>query len=189
MKITRKRPSRRSGSSPIGEKIKRKSKPRRMPRQKPGRSKQNYRTPKEFIRAIERRFGRITFDLAASETNTVCKRYYGKKKDSLKKAWPTKGNLWLNPPFGWLRPWIKKCAEHAPTMKTGSRILVLVPASIGSIWFDKYVIDKADVEGLRPRLTFVGIQWPYPKDLALLIFRPERFEIPAFTLISVWKWK
>jgi phage N-6-adenine-methyltransferase len=161
---------------------------RKMPRQKPGRSKQDYQTPREFIKALERRFGRITIDLAASEKNAVCKKYIDKKKDSLKRPWPTKGVLFLNPPYRWLRPWFAKCAEHRKLLKKGSVLLVLVPASIGSIWFEKHVLDKADVEGLRPRLTFRRMKWPYPKDLMLLIYKPEPMVYPPMTMISTWAW-
>jgi len=160
-----------------------------MPKQKPGRSKQDYQTPKEFLRAIERRFGRITIDLAASEKNAVCKKYIDKKKDSLKRPWPTKGVLFLNPPYRWLRPWFAKCAEHRRGMKKGSVLLVLVPASIGSIWFERYVLDKADIEGLRPRLTFVGEASTYPKDLMLVIYKPLPMIEPAITIISTWAWQ
>jgi len=159
-----------------------------MPKQKPGRSKQDYRTPKEFLRAIERRFGRITFDLAASGTNAVCRKYFDEIEDSLKQPWPTKGVLFLNPPYRWLRPWIAKCAEHRVKIKKGTVLLVLVPASIGSLWFERDVLSKADVEGLRPRLTFRGEIWPYPKDLMLLIYKPLPMTDPLMTMISTWAW-
>ena len=70
------------------------------PEQKPGRSKQDYGTPRDFIDACEVRFGRIVCDLAASEHNTKCATYYDKARDSLSVPWaeehPT-GVLWLNP--------------------------------------------------------------------------------------------
>lgn len=39
------------------------------PIQKPGRSKQDYGTPWEFIRAVERRWGKLHVDLAAHSEN------------------------------------------------------------------------------------------------------------------------
>ena len=38
---------------------------RTMPAQVPGKSKQDYGTPIELIRAVEAKFGRLAFDLAA----------------------------------------------------------------------------------------------------------------------------
>jgi hypothetical protein len=48
----------------------------KMPRQKPTESKQDYGTPKDFLKAVEERFGVITFDLAAHKGNNVCPNYF-----------------------------------------------------------------------------------------------------------------
>lgn len=184
MKTTKKLPSRRSGSSRIGE-ISRKTKPRKMPEQKPGRSKQDYATPRDFITAIEKQYGKITFDLAATKLNSVCKRYYSRKQDSLKQPWPDKGVLYLNPPYENIAPWICKCYEHSKRLNFDGTILLLVPASIGSVWFETWGLRKAGIKALRPRLTFQGINWPYPKDLMLLVFKRMRY---GYNL-EVWKWK
>jgi phage N-6-adenine-methyltransferase len=156
-----------------------------MPQQKPGRSKQDYATPDDFIRAIEKRFGKITIDLAASEKNAVCRRYIDKKTDSLKRPWPTRGILYLNPPYRRIAPWVKKCSEHRIKMEYGSKILVLVPASIATTWFEKYVLRKALIKPLQPRITFKRQKNPYPKDLMLLVYEP----IICGFFIVIWKWK
>lgn len=48
-----------------------------MPRQKPGRSKQDYRTPRAFLVAVKGLLGieDFTIDLAASVSNSVTTRY------------------------------------------------------------------------------------------------------------------
>jgi len=52
---------------------------RKMPKQKPGLSKQDYATPPEFIAAVKKRFGitRFDLDLAAVTENTVAKEFFG----------------------------------------------------------------------------------------------------------------
>lgn len=43
-----------------------------MPAQKPGKSKQDYGTPKDFIDAVAARFGPLVVDLAAHAGNAKC---------------------------------------------------------------------------------------------------------------------
>ena len=132
-------------------------------------SKQDYKTPKNFIEAVVVRFGLLSHDLAADEHNTQAPSYFDKEVDSLSQDWgKLKGNLWLNPPFARIEPWAEKCArtEYSPDR----RILFLVPGSVGSEWYRNYVAEYAYVLALSPRLTFVGCKDPYPKDCILAIY-------------------
>ncbi len=141
------------------------------PTQKPGRSKQDYGTPADFLEAVERRFGEIVVDLAATDQNTVAPQYYTPRQDSLAQDWAgdmRDGVLWLNPPFGGVGPWASKCREESA--KRRGLILLLVPASIGSAWFRDHVHRHAMVFALAPRLKFVGTEAPYPGDLILAVY-------------------
>jgi phage N-6-adenine-methyltransferase len=159
---------------------------RKMPDQKPGKSRQDYCTPRKLIDAVVLRFGPIVWDLAAHEKNHISPNWYGQgsefSTDSLKKSldWASTAPgklLWLNPPFGDISPWASKCADSCDR---GAKIAFLVPASIGSEWFAKYVYAKSLVLALRPRISFDGKN-PYPKDCILCIYG----EPPGFNL---WKW-
>ena len=157
--------------------------PRLGPTQKRGKSKQDVGTPWEFIRAVERRFGPIVHDLAASADNTKALTYYSLATNSLAQPWaknlPT-GNLWLNPEFATITPWVAKCAEESP--KRHGLILVLTPASIGTEWFANHVHRQSMVLGLSPRMTFIGSEDPYPKDLMLSVYG---YGLNGF---DVWRW-
>ena len=161
-----------------------------MPIQKPGKSVQEVQTPREFLDAVERRFGVLTWDLAADETNHVTKDWSGPgsevQVDSLAGAWWAlpPGFKWLNPPYGNIAPWAEKCANdaHCNWHNGPSRIALLVPASVGSNWFANYVDGKALVLFLRPRLTFVGHTQSYPKDLILALYG----EKPGY---ECWDWR
>jgi phage N-6-adenine-methyltransferase len=160
--------------------------PRAMPAQQPGNSKQDYATPREFLDAVERRFGPIRFDLAAHHGNHVVENYYGpgspKGEDSFKQNWSLLGGvLWLNPEFADIAPWAEKCKTDGAA---GARVKMLVPASVGSDWFREHVHHRALVLALSPRLTFVGETDPYPKDLMLCAFGP--WIAPGF---DCWRWK
>lgn len=163
---------------------------RKMPRQKPNRSEQAVGTPREFLNAVEDRFGRICYDLAATEENRVTPGYIGPGSrhgdDSLAVDWatlptPPRPVFWLNPPFGKIAPFARKCAEQAPAIP--GEIIMLVPASVSTEWFAEYVHRRALVLAIRPRLTFVGQEDPYPKDLMLAVF--GRWIAPGF---ETWRW-
>lgn len=151
------------------------------PKQKPGRSKQDYGTDPKFLAAIERRFGKIDFDLAARADNAVVPNFYSPEQDSLKQDWTLPGVrvAFLNPPFADIRPWAEKC-ESVRNLPRWT--LMLVPASVGSAWFAAHVEAKAMVFGIGPRLTFIGAQDPYPKDLLVACFG---FSIAGF---GTWRW-
>lgn len=162
--------------------------PRHMPTQKPGRSRQCYVTPLAFMHAIETRFGRIDFDLAATEKNAKAKRFFTKRQNALVRLWiayvsSSKWRYWLNPPYSHLEPWFAKCIEQRLLLTTGS-FLVLVPASVGSDWFHKHVFRSADIYFLDGRICFMRDK-PYPKDLMLIRYRAIRYPVS----ISVWDWK
>ena len=150
-------------------------------------SKQDYETPAAFLRAVERRFGALTIDLACREDNAKAPRALTEEIDSLSSNWCGEigagENAWLNPPFADIEPWVKKASEwrNAPHYLR-TRILLLVPASIGSNWFRDHVLQTAFVWALNGRLTFVGAKDPYPKDLMLL----EYGHAPGF---GVWDWR
>lgn len=152
-----------------------------MPKQKPGRSKQDYETPRAFFDVVERNFGPMVWDLACTREN--CKGdaggYYYPEHDSLRKHWHVlRGNLWLNPPYANIGDWAKKCAENHGE---GRRIFLLVPASVGSNWYGSWVEPYSQVHFLNPRISFDG-KHPFPKDLMLCIYgkNPSR---------SQWRWR
>lgn len=158
--------------------------PRLGPTVRRGKSKQTYGTPPAFIRAVEKRFGPIVCDLAASAENAKCARFFNADVDSLKQPWaeafPT-GLLWLNPPFANIEPWAAKCATES--VRRHGLIAMLTPASIGTDWFACHVHRQAMVLGLRPRLAFEGETNGYPKDLQLAVYG---FGLHGF---DCWRWQ
>ncbi len=153
-----------------------------MPKQKPGRSKQDHRTPPEFLQAV-RNFLHISDfyrDLAASPENAVTSRYYTEKDNALAQPWdaPDSEWNWLNPPFAKITPWVKRA------YLCQAQIAVLVPAGVGSNWWRDWVDGKARVLLLNGRITFVGQPTCYPKDCCLLLY--SRLTVPGY---EVWPWR
>jgi hypothetical protein len=173
--------------------------PHAMPAQKPGRSKQDFGTPPEFIAAVKLRFKikEFYYDLAADETNTKGRYHFCKEEDSLAQDWTKHDDkqLWLNPEFGDIARYAQKCAVFAsataqpnnPTkaraagMRFGGAIYFLTPASVGTHWFVDHVWGVARVIALQGRLSFDGKN-PYPKECMLSVFGLS----PGF---EVWDWR
>jgi phage N-6-adenine-methyltransferase len=176
------------------------------PKQKPGRSKQDYGTPDDFLDAARERLQITQFvrDLAASPENAVCLNYYTEKDNALVQPWHGTGRgmwvegewNWLNPPFSRIAPWVRRAYETSrsqiPSMtRYAAQTAVLVPAGVGSNWWRDWVHEKAHVLLLNGRLTFKGTPPnpktgkpdAYPKDCALLLYSP--CVTPGY---EIWAW-
>jgi phage N-6-adenine-methyltransferase len=146
-------------------------------------SRQDWGTPPEFIEAVEKRFGCIEIDLAATAENAVCEAYYGPGHrlvpDSLARDWSkiSTGVLYLNPPFDSIAKFSAKMCDECRDRRGFS--LLLVPASVDANWFRKCE-ENGFVLILEDRITFVGSKEPYPKGLALIVF--------GFGLVGRGRW-
>jgi len=153
-----------------------------------GKSNQNYQTPWELIRSVEKRFGKICIDLAATEADRRCPVFIPPEQNSLKGDWGNRvvGTAWLNPPFGDITPWARKCSEWLLGYRSaGSIIIMLTPASVGSNWWRDYVHNRARVAFLNGRIKFVGANDPYTKDCALSVYGLN----PGCEGYEVWDWR
>lgn len=145
-----------------------------------GKSKQDYRTPPDLLRAVKARLGITEFkiDLAADEDNTIAKLWYDSSQDALaiERPWtgaPSNGWCWCNPPYANISPWVEKAARES---WKGVHVCMLVPVSVGANWWHNWVEPYAYISFLKPRLKFVGATHPYPKDCALLLYTPWGFK-------------
>ena len=164
------------------------------PAQKPGQSKQNYRTPLPFLAAVKSllHIEKFMVDLAADDANTAASRFYGIKDNSLIQAWNWWSNgewAWLNPPYADIKPWVEKAYF------SGCNIAMLIPASVGANWWKQWVHHRAKVLFLNGRLAFMPDKptWLYPKDCALLLYGPRatayRELHPQRDDYDIWTWR
>ena len=123
-------------------------------------AQQSYRTPRAFLDAVEREYGRITWDAACTAQDCVNPRfgsfgYLYPGVDALTRDWSELRNclVWCNPPFGKSGEFCRKAAE-AQRPDAPVRILMLVQAAVDSDWFRQYVHGKAFVRPLSPRIAF-----------------------------------
>ena len=150
-------------------------------------SRQDIATPREFIKAVELRFGPIGLDLAAETHNKVTEDYIGPGsvlgEDSLEQPWGefTRTNLWCNPEFEHIGLYAEKAASEC--RERSNWMFLLGPASVDSNWFNSHVLNKAFVMPLAPRITFVGQDEPYPKGLFLAAYG---FGVYGW---APWRWR
>lgn len=168
--------------------------PRKMPKQKPGRSKQDYETPKDLLDAIRQRLKILDFefDFACSKRNKKAPLGWTEYDDSLSKPsrlWAdqlaTDEWGWLNPPFSKIAPWVKKCVL---ARWRGANIALLVPASVGSNWYRDHINGQPGVQVifLNGRPSFDGVAG-FPKDCMLVLFHGNGPSQIFST--EVWTWK
>ena len=148
----------------------------------------NFRTPGDLREAVCRRFGMPELDLACStelRDQFGAKGLYVEQVDSLKMPWAdnlVNGGLgWLNPPYRRIGPWAEKCALEA---SKGAKILLLVPAAVGSNWYHDFVHQRAMTLILKGRPAFdpEHPDWGYPKDVALCCYF-------GFSGFDIWDWR
>lgn len=150
-------------------------------------------TPQVFIDAVERNWGPLVVDLAATTASAKAPTYYTPEQDSLKQDWSRLGgNLWLNPPYSNIAPWVKKCAESYRENEQ-IELFLLVPASIGANWFWDYVWDYSTVYSVG-RMTFDNcfdrktgqlVSTVYPKDLILCHYT----NTTPCRVLQRWPWR
>lgn len=147
------------------------------------RSVQVVATPWEFIHAVERKFGPIAVDLAATAENAKAPNFITPEIDTFTQDWTAwlKGGLgWLNPEFDPMAKWVTYCAKQ---QQRGAEFFTLSPASVGANWFWDHVQPYATVYSVG-RIKFVGSKDVYPKDLILSHYN----QTPNHEL-QRWKWK
>jgi hypothetical protein len=150
---------------------------------KRGKSVQVVATPWEFVRAAEKKFGPLAWDLAATAENAKAPNFITPEMDTFTQDWGKllDGGLgWLNPEFDPMTVWVEYCARQ---QRRGAEFLVLTPASIGANWFWDYVKPFATVYSVG-RMKFEGHKDPYPKDLLLNHYTQN----PSHEL-QRWRWK
>jgi hypothetical protein len=155
-------------------------------------SKQDYATPADFMSAVKKRFGPISFDLAAHNHNRKHDNYFApcttdegpmpldpkaRGIDAFDHSWArlstvkfrrdgAPGLLWLNCEFSEIPAWAERCAWES---LKGANILLLTPVSVGANWYSNLIVPYADTYFLKPRIAFIPKK-VYNKDCMLSHF-------------------
>lgn len=145
-------------------------------------------TDPAFIAELEAEFGPFTLDVAAARHNAKAPSFYTIDDNGLMQKWT--GNVWCNPPYSNIRPWVEKAwfewgrGGHVDL----ERIVMLLPANrCEQRWWQELVEPERDrkllsVRFLPGRMRFIRPDWtPGPKGdrppfgCCLLIWDPKPF--------------
>lgn len=108
-------------------------------------------TPSLFYNKLNRLW-QFTLDPCADEDSHCCDKYYTEEDDGLSQPWANE-RVFMNPPYGRdIYPWLKKSYEEA--MEHDALVVALIPARVGTVWYDDFVRGKALEISVRGRLTF-----------------------------------
>ncbi len=163
-----------------------------MPRQGADLNNGVYSTPDVFMRAVKKKFSidAFAFDFAASRENAKAVDYWTEEDNALlqidwnRMVLPGRWG-WLNPPYKRIGKWAFRCAQMRAD---GGRILMLVPASVGSNWFAEFVYPYAHVFFLKGRIPFLPDKpdWLYDKDCILCAYSPK---VLGPVTPTIWDWR
>lgn len=115
--------------------------------------KQDWETPKEFYEAINKEF-HFELDTASNGKNAKCDRYFTPENDGLLNPWTVSQGkaVFCNPPYGRELPkWVKKAFDES---RSGTKIVLLIPARTDTSYFHDYIYGKAEIRFIRGRLKF-----------------------------------
>ena len=134
-------------------------------------AKMDYCTPKDFFDRLDEEF-HFVLDAAATERSAKCQAFYTPETDGLKSSWSEAGGpVFCNPPYGrQLGKWVQKAYEES---KTGTTIVLLIPARTDTAYFHDYIYLKPNVEVrfIRGRLKFGDGKNSAPFPSMIVIFR------------------
>ena len=122
--------------------------------------KQDWETPRKLFEELNKEFNFET-DIAASKENSKCLNYIDEEQDALSISWKGLGNIFCNPPYksDVQTAFVKKAYEES--LKTGQRIVLLIPVRTDTKRWQDYIIGKAEVRFIRGRLKFENAGVPH----------------------------
>ena len=127
-------------------------------------NKEDWETPQDLFNELNKEFN-FTVDVASSEENYKCNRYYTEKENGLKQNWDNE-IVWCNPPYGRkIGDWVKKASKSKAT------VVMLLPARTDTKWFHEYIYNKAEIRFIKGRLKFGNSVNSAPFPSMIVIFR------------------
>lgn len=116
-----------------------------------GKSEPDHRTPIDLFESL----GVFDLDVAASEENALCTRYFDEEMDGLKQDW--KGSrVWCNPPYSDCKSWIDKAIYECQILKNCEEVVMLLPARTSVKWFKTLWDSSVLLRFVHGRLNFSG---------------------------------
>lgn len=122
------------------------------PYDRDGWTSDEWATPWDVVRDLEREFGPFELDPAAGASNAKAPRYFSQAEDGLRQRWAP-ARCFLNPPYSDVARWVAKALEEADR---GALVVALLPVRTDRDWWHDLVMPAAEVRYLRGRQRFIG---------------------------------
>ena len=136
----------------------------------------HWSTPQALVDRLAAEEGLAGFDLdvCARPETAKAPKFYTVEDDGLGQPWY--GNVWLNPPFSNVGPWLRRARAEVDAGHARLVVAILPPA-VETRWFHRDVLAAgAQVKFLLGRtrwLGWAGTPIPHPKTGSLVaIYRP-----------------
>lgn len=110
------------------------------------------RTPTSIFALLDAEH-HFTIDVAASEENTKCDRFFTKKNSGLKHSW-SGDVVWCNPPYSDILPWVHK-ARSEVAYGDCQKVVMLLPANRTEQPFWQELIEPVRDRGKGMRTQFL----------------------------------
>jgi site-specific DNA-methyltransferase (adenine-specific) len=105
-------------------------------------------TPQDFFDKLNEKY-HFTLDVAASEENHKCDRYYTKEENGLAQPW--EGVIWCNPPYGKDElNWVIKA------ISCKNKVVMLLPVKTSTDCWHDFIVPFGKVTFIRDKLKFGG---------------------------------
>jgi site-specific DNA-methyltransferase (adenine-specific) len=139
--------------------------------------KNDWNTPLELVELV-REVGPIVLDPCSNATSIVHAQEEW-ADGALDRPWPTKGLIYVNPPYGREVPiWVEKVIE---ANLAGSEIVLLIAARTDSRWFHRLFETAGAICFWKGRLRFLGAAHSAPFPSAVVYFSPRGRSLARFT--------
>jgi phage N-6-adenine-methyltransferase len=130
----------------------------------------NWFTPDDLFREIETRYGPFDIDVAASDKNAKCDRFYTADDDALTQHWD--GAAFCNPPYRDLIRWVKKAHDEVRSGRC-KRAVLLLPAQTSTAWFHDYALRYGHVWFIRGKRKFGNAKGTAMSASIVVVFWPQ----------------
>lgn len=127
----------------------------------------DYGTPRALFERYHRIY-RFTLDACATKENAKCRRFFTPERDGLKQKWT--GRVWCNPPYCDLAEWVNK-AQVSVSLGHCDVVVMLLPARTDTAIFHDVIKPHGQIEFLRGRITFEGMESPAPFPSMIVVFK------------------
>lgn len=157
---------------------------------------QNYRTPPDLLGACERRFGRITFDLACTVADCVAPVGFchDEGDDALALDW---GAILDVDDLGYCNPPWRQAGQYAAKAAAcGRQVLLNCQLAPDATWYERHVHPFARVYALIPRVPYLNPDgtpaFVDARGKPLGVNRPVMIAAYGFGLtpgLEPWRWR